>query len=125
MLVVDDDPDVTDVIEEVLSLAGIEVVSTQDGEGALSLLGSTADGFDGALVDLSMPGLSGIELIDRMRVVAPDLPVLLMSGYSEHDTQEALRKRPLTRFLQKPFGLARLTSEVEQLIASGHTGLGR
>jgi FixJ family two-component response regulator len=59
--------------------------------------------FTAVLLDLTMPGRSGLDIHREIRRVAADLPVVLMSGYSARDAREALVPGTPTAFLQKPF----------------------
>jgi len=95
----------------VLSRSGFEVLAARDPAAALELAAG-ADHLDLLVTDVVMPGSTGIELARRLRESRPELPVLLMSGYSEDVTDIA---GPMARrFLAKPFtpeGLLRAVDE--------------
>jgi CheY-like chemotaxis protein len=78
ILVVDDDDPIRESIRLALDTIGIEVVPAESGERALEAFGRTA--FDGAIVDLMMPGMNGLDTIRALRARAPDLPVIAVSG---------------------------------------------
>ncbi|OZC01448.1 response regulator [Rubricoccus marinus] len=84
VLIADDHPFVRRGVREALNDEGIEVVGeAENGEEALSL--SRALALDVAVVDLSMPGLGGLEVVARLRVERPDLPVLVLSAHPSRE----------------------------------------
>jgi len=118
ILVVDDEPSVRSVLAKALSVEGLVVSQASNGQEALSMLATRETFPDLVILDLTMPGLSGLETLERIREQAPDLPVLLSSGYPE----EALRvlseeNSPRNGFIQKPYRKARLLEEIEKLLS--------
>ena len=114
VLVVDDDSAVRNVVAEQLQRLGFEVTPASGGADALRLFDS-GSGFALAVVDQTMPGLSGEQLIAALRERDPDLPAVLMSGYR--------RKQPVgaddrLTFLQKPMTTAQLSDAVRAALAS-------
>jgi CheY-like chemotaxis protein len=108
ILVVDDDPDVRDLVERILRRAGADVVAVADGRSALRLI---ADGIAQPtilLTDIDMPGMNGIELSARVRAMRPGVDIVLMTG--DPSSAEAARERPdLVRVaLLKPVSVAEL-----------------
>jgi CheY-like chemotaxis protein len=104
ILVVDDEEGVREVAERMLQEIGYCTIAAQDGRQALDLLEHTEDEITGILLDLSMPHMGGQETLLRLRATHPDLPVVMMSGYTEEVVAEQLRESsPNTSFLQKPF----------------------
>lgn len=112
VLVIDDEKRVRDVIQRALELKEIDVHLEEDGEGGVSAVQAEPQRFDLVLLDLSMPGLSGKETLERLRATRADLRVVLMSGGSESGLPEGVG------FLQKPFRLKRLYAVIEE--ALGH-----
>lgn len=107
-LLVDDEPMVRAATARMLERLGIAVQSAGGGEEALALLERYGDRIDFALLDLTMPRMSGEELFRRMRAARPELPVVLMTGFSAPDAFERFQDAGLAGFLQKPFGLLEL-----------------
>lgn len=104
ILVVDDDPEVREILAETLTEFGYGVIQAGSGEEALSLLGGGPD-FDLVITDVRMPGMSGLELVDEARARRPALRVIVISGY--------FLPQPITvRFLKKPFHMHELASAV-------------
>ena len=112
VLVVEDDPNVRDTVERILSLGGYSVLSASDRVEAERVFGECGETIDLLLTDLVLPGSSGKELSEAVREVAPDIRVLHMSGY----TDDVVKRHGLIDrggcFLQKPFTMDELLREV-------------
>jgi DNA-binding response OmpR family regulator len=112
VLLVDDEEKFVSVLAKRLRLRGIEAEFACDGETALER--ARAEGFDIALLDVKMPGLSGIELRRRLGTVSPDLRFIFVTvtGHgSEADYRTGLAEG--ARYLAKPI-------EIEDLVAAIH-----
>ncbi|HJU19414.1 MAG TPA: PAS domain S-box protein [Stellaceae bacterium] len=108
VLVVEDQPEVRDVIEASLSELGYRVLTAADGVEAQLLLDSE-ESIDLLLTDIVMPnGVSGLELAERARRLRQDIKILLVSGYS----RDAQIRPGGFAFLEKPFRLAQLAEAV-------------
>jgi two-component system cell cycle sensor histidine kinase/response regulator CckA len=103
ILVVDDDPTVREFATAVLNGAGYGVVTAEDGEVALAKLRRDALQFDAVLLDLTMPKLDGEDTLVALRMISPNLPVVLTSGYGEQAVVQRFVGRGLADFLPKPF----------------------
>jgi len=102
-LVVDDDEGVRDLIEEVLTRSGIDVLTASDGLEAIELFRRNADEISVVVLDRTMPTASGLEIIDALRATHPEVRVVMISGYSQERATEGLVGRQLAGFLKKPF----------------------
>lgn len=102
VLVVDDEALVRSTLRRLLVRGGFHVVEAVDGQDCLDTL---ARGIvpDVVLLDLSMPRLDGAATLDVLREKSPVLPVVLMSGYAEHELTSRVLARGTTQFVQKPF----------------------
>ena len=78
ILVVDDDPSVCDVVERLLASSGYAVTTATTGRAALEA--ATQQSFVAAFVDLCMPSMHGLKIIDGLRSLAPDTKLIVMSG---------------------------------------------
>jgi two-component system cell cycle sensor histidine kinase/response regulator CckA len=115
VLVVDDDPQVRSIFEEVLELGGYRALAVPSGEAAISVAAThmaAGHGIDLALVDLVMPGMDGVRCIEHLHRLAPDLPVLLCTGLDRDGRLDALPDSPLIHVLRKPLSVQRLLTEV-------------
>lgn len=117
VLVVDDDALVLSALVRGLASPTIQAVGASSGPAALALIGSQR--IDVLVSDLRMPGMSGIDLATELRRVAPELPIIFMTGSPSLDT--AMRAFELTafRYLQKPVATAALRAVIEEAVRLG------
>ena len=108
ILVADDDPDIRDVLKRVLSARGCQVETVADGEAALEALRREPP--DALLLDLELPGLSGLEVLSRIKEEGLDVVVITMSGHpvAERHLGPDSVKLGASDFILKPFDLAHL-----------------
>lgn len=124
VLVVDDEESVRDVAARLLRSAGCGVLTAGGGEEALDVLTRHAGEVQLALVDLTMPRLSGEPLIRELRRLAPGLPVVLMSGYPEGDVVPRFAEVGLAGYLQKPFRQPELMDVLRRVLPAMSQGRG-
>jgi CheY-like chemotaxis protein len=120
ILVVDDDASIRDSIKLVLETVGIETISAENGERALEAF--TRSGCDGAIIDLMMPGMSGMETVSALREKSPELPIVVVSGSLTRGAGASELARMASEFkgvtsLAKPFKLAELLQAVRERFA--------
>jgi PAS domain S-box-containing protein len=114
VLMVEDEPQVRALTSRVLAQLGYEVLAAEDGTEALALAAAHHGPIALLLTDMVMPRMGGGELVRRMRELLPELPVLLMSGYSE---ELVAAEHPDHPFLAKPFTPAELAEAVRRVLA--------
>ena len=102
ILVVDDDEAIRDTLYELLSEHHL-CQTAQSAEQALARL--EVDRYDVVLTDISMPGLSGLELLGHVRQKYPETPVIIISGISDQEHAQGLIRLGAFEFLLKPFRL--------------------
>ncbi|QOJ13442.1 MAG: PAS domain S-box protein [Planctomycetia bacterium] len=119
VLVIDDEPDIRDVVSELLTSRGAQVLQAADGAGGVALFRERGNEIDVVLLDLTMPGMSGQEVLSRLREIRPDVRVVLSSGYSEHEAVQRFSRDEIAGFVQKPFGAAALVQGVGAAIRPG------
>lgn len=115
-LVVDDHDALRRVCVSILRRAGYRVVEAGSGDEALQLLETIDPAPSIALIDASMPGLSGAETAAELLRIAPELRLLLMSGHAPEDVARPSEGRH--RFLQKPFGSDTLLAAIDDRLPS-------
>ncbi len=116
ILLVDDEEPVRRVSQRILETAGYRVTSSADGHLALELFGSEPASFDLVLLDMTMPGISGPEALERIRQFRPEVPVLLTSGFSEREVSEILARDRACGFIQKPHTAHALQRQVAAML---------
>lgn len=114
ILLADDDAATRDFVRRALAGDGHLVVVAADGVEALERASATA--FDLLISDLDMPGLDGISLAGRATAAAPQLAVLLMSGFSDELVRAKQLGAARLAVLPKPFTLEQLRSTVRGLL---------
>lgn len=121
ILVVDDEEGIAAMYVELLGSQGYQVTSMTSSTEALDLFKKSPADFDLVLTDLTMPGLSGIELASELMMIRQDIPIILCSGFSAKISEEDVRQMGVREFLQKPVDRARLTSTIRKILAdAGH-----
>ncbi len=122
ILVMDDDRDILALLHEVLEHAGYEMVAAMDGASAVDELKrafSESRPVDLAIVDLTVPGgIGGREALPLMREVAPDLPVIVSSGYSEDPVLSRFREEGFDGACAKPYRINTLLAEIARALSS-------
>jgi two-component system, chemotaxis family, chemotaxis protein CheY len=116
ILLVDDDPDVRLLTRTFLEHEGYSVFSSGDAERAVQIFRSVPQ-IDLLVTDLYMPGRSGMELAGELKAIRRDVPVLLISGGTLEDGQEAGLQGEGWSFLAKPFRLPELLATVHRILA--------
>jgi two-component system response regulator PilR (NtrC family) len=100
ILIVDDDDVIRDTLDELLS-SEYQCETVETAEKALVKLGATP--FEVVLTDISMPGLSGRELLERVLHLYPQTPVIIISGFGDEEHAQELLKVGAFDYLAKPF----------------------
>ena len=108
VLVVDDEPDIGEMIRMSLELQGVSVISVSSGDEAVGQLGRIP--FDAAFVDYTMPGLSGHALGREMQKAQPNLPIVFMSGLNV-ETDNVIGD-----FIKKPFDLDEIQKKLYEVL---------
>jgi len=114
ILVVDDEVDVLEMIEVGLTSRGYELLLAQSGERALEVFDRQRP--DLVICDLKMPGMGGIATITRLRELAPELPVIVLSGYLGPGALEDCARLGASTVLRKPFLFRELSAAVKQAL---------
>ncbi|HKO62921.1 MAG TPA: response regulator [Pyrinomonadaceae bacterium] len=112
-LVVDDDEAIRDTLYELLSEHYI-CQTAETAEKAIARL--QADTYDVVLTDISMPGLSGLELLGQVRQRFPNTPVIVISGISDKEHAQGLIRLGAFDYLLKPFSLDEVEKSVKRAV---------
>jgi CheY-like chemotaxis protein len=115
VLLADDEETVLDVVSRLLGTLGFRVIPARNGEQVLEAY-KQHPGIQLALIDLTMPKMGGDQAMRRLREQAPQLPIVLMSGYPESDIRSQFADVPLVSYLQKPFRLPALIDMVRKVL---------
>jgi len=110
ILLIDDEAEFVSTLAERLELRGYSSKTSEDGESGISMLESEA--FDVVILDLMMPGLSGLETLRQIKVINSKLPVILLTGHGS--TKEGMEGMRLGAFdyLMKPLDIGELLNKI-------------
>jgi DNA-binding NtrC family response regulator len=115
ILIVDDEIDFSSCLCEVFTVRGFDVEMAGDGSGALSLIAANA--FDAIILDVRMPGIDGIQVLNETLRLTPGTPIILMTGdYFLSDSQEKLGNGVFA-YLLKPYPILDLVALIGKAVA--------
>lgn len=119
VLLVEDEPNIAEAIQFILSRAGWEVIHHAEGQGAAQLARSLRPGL--VILDHMLPGLSGLDVLTALRAdpVTATVPVLMLTAKGLPRDREAAERAGATRFMTKPFSNAEIVAEVRNLTGFG------
>jgi DNA-binding NtrC family response regulator len=117
VLVVDDEINICRSVEKILARIGIRVRMALNGEEALGLL--AAESFDAVLTDLKMSRIGGMEVLRRVKEMAPGLPVIVMTGFASVSSAVEVMKLGAVDYLPKPFTPGEVRAIVRQALQAG------
>ena len=106
ILVIDDERSIRNTLKDILEYEKYEVDLAEDGNKGIEMIRSAE--YDVVLCDIKMPGLDGIEVLERVVVLAPDTPVVMISGHGNIDTAVDSIKKGAFDYIEKPLDLNRL-----------------
>ncbi len=116
ILIVEDEEDVREMAVQVLELYDYQVEFALDGVDALKKSMGRDKPFDLVITDMVMPNMGGMDLVQRLREIWPDLKVLLMSGYPSDMVEHEIKLSAKTDFLQKPFHTEELLKRIRSIL---------
>ncbi|MGL6074135.1 MAG: sigma-54-dependent transcriptional regulator [Fimbriiglobus sp.] len=118
ILVVDDEKNIRETLAEYLSGQGFQVTTAPNGEHALELTQSTR--FDVVLCDVNMPGLDGIQVLEKLSRTSPETYVILITAYATVETAVEAFTKGAHDYLMKPIILHDVLSKIRRLLETRH-----
>jgi two-component system, cell cycle sensor histidine kinase and response regulator CckA len=116
ILLVDDEESIIDVCGEILDALGYNVLQARNGRDALKIYEENKSGVDLVILDVIMPGLSGGETFDALKLMNPEVKVMLSSGYIVSDLAKKIMDKGCQAFIQKPFHMEELSRKVREVL---------
>lgn len=116
LLVVDDEPVVRDIAEDILKECGYQTLSAENGEEGLRIFKERHKEIKAVLLDMVMPKMSGDETFREMKKIYGGVKVILSSGFKKDESVEAILNLGFCGFIQKPYSLANLARIVHEII---------
>ncbi|MBG0790027.1 MAG: response regulator [Desulfovibrionaceae bacterium] len=117
LLIVDDEAGFTDVLCKRMARRGVNATSVSCGEDAVQVLRRAE--FDVAIVDLKLQGMDGVEILKVFKLMAPEMPVIMLTGHGSDEAREACMKLGAEGYLSKPVDFELL------FVKTLHWGAGR
>jgi two-component system nitrogen regulation response regulator NtrX len=108
ILIIDDEKSIRNTMKEILEYEGYQVVLAENGEQALAILETGKEQIDTVFCDIKMPGIDGIEVLEKIQEMALDMPVIMISGHGNIDTAVECIKKGAYDFIEKPLDLNRI-----------------
>ncbi len=114
ILVVDDEPDMTENLELILKRGGHEILVETDSRKAASLVDEEQP--DLVITDMRMPEVDGLDLLQQIKTSQPNIPVIVLTGYASVDSAVEAMKKGATDYLSKPFSPDELLLRVDKAL---------
>lgn len=118
VLIVDDEEGIRDLLSRTLALAEYDVQTVSDGISALHELTETGEPFNLVIADLRMPGMDGLTLIREVKQINPQLPIIIITGFSSESSAIEAVNLGVAGYLTKPVG-------IPQVLAAAAKALGQ
>jgi CheY-like chemotaxis protein len=116
ILVVDDEQNMLLTVQFLLEAAGYRLLAAASAAEALQRLEGPAAFPDLLITDIQMPGTTGLELLEALRRLRPDLPVLVMTGYWSKELGRRLSELHCRQWIEKPFEEEQLLEKVREML---------
>ncbi|HEX2585433.1 MAG TPA: PAS domain S-box protein [Steroidobacteraceae bacterium] len=120
ILLVDDEPALVQLGTRILERMGYQVKAFNSSLEAIAAARSAPNDFDLVISDLAMPGMSGLDLVEQLRKLRPDVPVIVVSGYVDSATQERINAIGVQNVLLKPYTIEALGDALEQILVTNN-----
>lgn len=116
VLVIDDERNIRELIEEILSESGYQVVTAKNGQEGIDIFIKERGQFDLAILDIIMPELDGKACFFEIKKVNPHIKVLLTSGFSKSNVKDELIKQGADAYISKPFNIDAFLKIVQRIL---------
>jgi two-component system response regulator PilR (NtrC family) len=113
ILMVDDDPDVSEVLELMLTQMGHDVTAVTEGKEAIARF--ARDSYDLVITDVFMPEISGWEVVEAVKQKSPETPVFLITGWGLQLDREQITRSGINGIINKPFSKQAISDEIARL----------
>ncbi|MCP3941775.1 MAG: response regulator [Desulfobacteraceae bacterium] len=120
ILLVDDQKEVITIERQILEVLGYQVTSRFSGKEALETFIASPSTFDMVITDMSMPAMTGEILAQKLLSIQPDLPIILLTGYSEDMNRDKARALGIKDFLMKPVKLKEFSNTIREVLDNPH-----
>ena len=118
ILFVDDEEDLVEMAEKILSFLGYTVAGYTSSKEALEFFRTHADSIDLVITDQTMPGMTGLEFSKRLLEIKKGMPIILCTGYSAVVSEDTAKQAGVREFVMKPLGVHQLSDTVYKVLSS-------
>jgi two-component system, cell cycle sensor histidine kinase and response regulator CckA len=119
ILFVDDERVLVELARTMLAALGYTVTALTDSIEALKIFRERKDSFDLVITDLTMPGITGIELSRAILQIRPNIPIILCTGYTEIVTEEEVKQTGIRKFVMKPLNTKDIARLIRRVLVKG------
>jgi PAS domain S-box-containing protein len=116
IMLVDDEVSLVNMGQKMLGQLGYDIVAIEHSDKALSIFREDPDSFQLIITDLTMPGLTGIQLAAEIKKIKPELPIILCTGFSKELNRSDLKDLGISDLLLKPYDMGKIATMVRQVI---------
>ena len=120
ILLVEDEKSLQVLVKTMLEEAGHAVLAASSGTEAWTLFSSAGGSIDLVLTDLGLPGVEGWDLCRKLKMVSPELPIVVASGDPDSMASERLAEVGVSAFIRKPFSNEELLEEIDRILSRGN-----
>ncbi len=114
IMIIEDDEEMRSLLRDFLREEGFEADSVGNGVDAIRILSN--DHFDLVITDIRMPGLTGLDILPRIKKMKPEMPIIVMTAYGSEDVRRRSLERGATTYLEKPIHLSKLRTVIREIM---------
>jgi DNA-binding response OmpR family regulator len=115
-MIIEDDEAMRSLLEDFFEEEGFETDSASNGADALRIL--SKDHLDLIITDIRMPGLTGLDILPRLRRLKPETSIIVMTAYGSEDVRRRSLDRGATTYLEKPIHLSQLRTLIHEMVST-------
>jgi CheY-like chemotaxis protein len=116
VLLIDDEEDVLEMMHSMIEKLGYQVISKNSGIEALDAFRNHPQQFDLVITDQTMPELTGLELVEQLIRIRPDIPVILCTGYTEMIAEDTAGSLGIGAYVMKPVRISDISVKIRKLL---------
>ena len=118
VLVVDDNAHIRNAIRDILNTVDVDILHARNGREGVTQFQTYREHIDAVVLDIHMPLMNGEEVLDAIRAIDTEVPVLVSSSYGQTEIIAEKVEEKKVRFLRKPYTFSSLKNEVQRMLAS-------
>ncbi|SLM31503.1 putative Histidine kinase [Desulfamplus magnetovallimortis] len=116
ILLVDDDPAITKMMKSLLNLLGYRMTAMESPVEALKVFSQSPQSFDLLVTDMTMPQMTGLQLLKNIREIRPELPVIVASGFNTQINEKRCREYNIQCYMKKPYTIDEISEKIKLIL---------